>query len=226
LPGHWQTFADAFSNGASIAPSAWALVRNEKAQHERKGLRAIGNPLSKGLPPLRWGQAEALTLAKLAGDIDAARIGYEATREKVVTDLKEALIYEASCHGNGGTGDFLDYCLFLANRERLSLRNIFSGQLTDLRGLRLFILSACQTGILDLHEARDEVRSSAVGLLQAGAEAVLATQWSVNDGATYLLIVRFYQIWQQSDRGMSPAAALAAAQRWLRTVTWSDLRTW
>ena len=65
----------------------------------------------------------------------------------------------------------------------------------DLRGLRLLILSACQTAILDLQGARDEVRSLAAGMLQAGAAAILASLWSVDDRATYLLMVRFALEW-------------------------------
>lgn len=89
----------------------------------------------------------------------------------------------------------------------------------NLSGLRLFILSACQTAILDLHGARDEVRSLAVGALQAGAQAVLAALWPVDDEATYLLMVRFAQEWLPRIGQEPPAAALARAQYWLRTVT-------
>src|SRR5260221_13877134 len=96
----------------------------------------------------------------------------------------------------------------------------------DLRGLRLLILSACQTAILDLQGARDEVRSLAAGMLQAGAAAIIASLWSVDDRATYLLMVRFAQEWfHQMDRE-APAYALARAQYWLRTVTYRELGSW
>ncbi len=95
-----------------------------------------------------------------------------------------------------------------------------------IEGLRLLILSACQTAILNLREASDEVRSLAAGMLQSGAEAVLAAQWAVDDEATYLLVVRFAQEWLPRMHNEPPATALARAQRWLRTATRGDLEEW
>ena len=93
-------------------------------------------------------------------------------------------------------------------------------------GLRLFILSSCQTAILDIDGAIDEVRSLAVGIIQAGARAVLGTLWSVDDEATYLLIVRFAQEWFLRMDDEPPSAAFGRAQRWLRTVTNYNLAEW
>jgi CHAT domain-containing protein len=115
--------------------------------------------------------------------------------------------------------------LLLANNESLTLGDMLSGA-ADLRGLRLLILSACQTAILDLRGARDEVRSLAAGMLQAGAQAVVGALWPVDDKATYLLMVRFFQEWLPTVASEPPGAALARAQRWLRTVTNRELRQW
>lgn len=101
-----------------------------------------------------------------------------------------------------------------------------TGSAWPVRALRLLILSACQTAVLDLYGAVNEVRSLAAGMLQAGAEAVLASLWSVNDRATYMLMVRFAQEWLPTMSSKAPAAALARAQRWLRTVTYSELLRW
>src|SRR6266567_1320183 len=46
------------------------------------------------------------------------------------------------------------------------------------------------------------------------------------DMATYLLVVRFIQEWLPRMDQEPPAAALARAQQWLRTVTNRDLRQW
>jgi CHAT domain-containing protein/tetratricopeptide (TPR) repeat protein len=224
-PSSWHTLADAFPHGASVAPSARALIQTAQSLQTRSGLKGVGNPLQAG-KPLRWGQAEALTLGELAGTPDAIHILNGATKAYATEALRTAYIFEASCHGKGGRGDFLDYGIFLARHETLTLRDIFSGSMTDLHGLRLFILSACQTGMLDLHGARDEVRSLATGLLQAGAAAVIASQWSVDDKATYLLMVKFFQEWLTSHLEEPPAAALVRAQQWLRTVSWEQLRQW
>ena len=63
-------------------------------------------------------------------------------------------------------------------------------------------------------------------MLQAGAAAVLAALWAVDDRATYLLIIRFAQEWFPHMYDEAPAAALARAQQWLRTVTNHELQTW
>ncbi len=55
---------------------------------------------------------------------------------------------------------------------------------------------------------------------------MLASLWPVDDKATYLLMVRFAQEWFPHMTQESPAAALARAQHWLRTVTNRALHTW
>jgi CHAT domain-containing protein len=131
----------------------------------------------------------------------------------------------ASCHGIFDLRNFLRSRLILAHEEELTLADMLSDQV-DLRGLRLLILSACQTAILDLQGARDEVRSLAAGMLQAGAAAILASLWSVDDRATYLLMVRFALEWFPRIHTEPPATALARAQQWLRTVTNHELLLW
>jgi CHAT domain-containing protein len=63
-------------------------------------------------------------------------------------------------------------------------------------------------------------------MLQAGAQAVMGSLWAVDDRATYLLMVRFAQEWLPVRNEESPAAALARAQAWLRTVTNRQLASW
>ena len=149
----------------------------------------------------------------------------------LVKALQQGYIVDASCHGKFNPDDFLQSALLLADEllladdQQLTLGEMLSHKV-DLRGLRLLILSACQTAVLDLRGAVNEVRSLAAGMLQAGAEAVLASLWSVEDMATYLLIIRFAQEWFPNMEKEPPAAALARAQQWLRTVTNRDLQLW
>jgi CHAT domain-containing protein len=57
----------------------------------------------------------------------------------------------------------------------------------------------------------DEVVALPTGLLQAGVAGIVASQWSVPDRATAMLMAEFYRCWRR-DR-LAPAAALRAAQR-------------
>lgn len=131
----------------------------------------------------------------------------------------------ACCHGTFDAQDFLQSSLHLAHNERVTMAEMLNHQ-ADLRGLRLLLLSACQTGLLDLEGARDEGHSLAAAMVQAGAQAVLATQWAVDDKATYLLMVRFIQEWLPQMEREAPASALARAQAWLRTITNAELAVW
>lgn len=131
----------------------------------------------------------------------------------------------ASCHGMFDTDEPLQPGLRLTNNERLTLRQVLSDEV-NLQGLRLLILSSCQTAIVDLRGISDEVYSPTAGMLQAGAKAVLASLWSVDDRATYLLMVRFAQEWFPSLDEVAPVVALARTQTWVPTVTNQELQAW
>ncbi len=211
----------------SVAPSARSLLRTATNTKQRKGVYALGNPHPTH-QELHWGEAEAHTVAKLASQLGLykeVKVQQRATRRWLVEAMQKGQVVEASCHGRFDLHTPLDSALLLARGERLRLGELLSHKV-NLDGLRLLILSACQTAILELREASDEVRSLAAGMVQSGAEAVLATQWAVDDKATYLLVVRFAQEWLPRIDSEPPAAALACAQRWLRTATERDLRTW
>jgi CHAT domain-containing protein len=221
----WETVGDALA--ATVAPSARALLPAEttgEGANKRAGIATLGDPRPTH-QALQWGEAEALTLAKIGGDARRARLHEQATREWLVQILGAAQVVDACCHGEFDPVDFLRSRLLLANGETLTLGEMLGGA-TRMAGLRLLILSACQTAILDLRGARDEVRSLAAGMLQAGARSVLGAQWSVDDKATYLLMARFAQEWFPKRERESPAAALARAKRWLRGVTNRELQAW
>lgn len=73
----------------SIAPNVRSLLRVEHARASQSGLYAIGDPRSAG-QPLRWGEAEAHTLAKLARNLTLpgkARVHQKATRAWLIEAL-------------------------------------------------------------------------------------------------------------------------------------------
>jgi len=227
----WETVGDALAT--TVAPSARALLALGTSPAGsagaanltgRAGIATLGDPRPTH-QALQWGEAEAQTMARIGGDASRVRIHEQATRDWLVGILGSAEVVDACCHGEFDPLDFLRSRLLLANGETLTLGEMLGGA-TQMAGLRLLILSACQTAILDLRGARDEVRSLAAGMLQAGARAVLGAQWSVDDKATYLLMVRFAQEWFPNRAREAPAAALARAKRWLRGVTNRELQAW
>jgi CHAT domain-containing protein/tetratricopeptide (TPR) repeat protein len=213
----------------SIAPSARSLLHDEPTRGKRTGVYAIGDPWSTTQQQLLWGEAEAHMLVELGYQLRGlpaqARVHKAATRTWLIEALQRGLIVDASCHGYFNVSEPLQSALLLAAGEQLTLNEMLN-HTADLRGLRLLILSACQTAVLDLRGARDEVHSLSAAMLQAGAQAILAPLWSVDEKATYLLVVRFGQEWLPHMESEAPAAALARAQSWLRTVTNSQLQKW
>jgi CHAT domain-containing protein len=96
--------------------------------------------------------------------------------------------------------------------ERLSARQVLENWKLQ---AELVTLSACQTGVSRILRS-DEPLGLVRAFLSAGARAVLASQWPVEDLPTLLLMQRFYA---ELERLGDAAAALGAAQGWLRCLT-------
>ncbi|HEV8190387.1 MAG TPA: CHAT domain-containing protein, partial [Ktedonobacterales bacterium] len=216
-------------DAVTVAPSIRALLRDVPVAPARSGLYALGNPGTRRQDDaLIWGDAEAralVSIASMAGADGHWATQDRATRDWLLTALTTGRVVDVASHGEYDYRDPLKSRLLLGRGETVTLADVLGGAV-DLRGLRLLILSSCQSGIGDVRGARDEMRSLAVGMLQAGARAVLAALWPVDDRATYLLITRFGQEWLPQLDIEAPAAALGRAQRWLRDVTYDALVTW
>ncbi len=103
----------------------------------------------------------------------------------------------------------------------LTLGDVFE---LDLRQCRLVTLSACETGITDINSLSDEYISFPGGFLFAGACNVVATQWTVNDLSTAILMIKFYQL--HKIDGLPVAKAMNEAQKWLRDGTQQVFWSW
>ncbi len=96
----------------------------------------------------------------------------------------------------------------------------------DLRATRLAVLSACETAMAPARDPAQELEGLFTAFLAAGAPAVLASLWPVEELSTALLVHRFYQYHLGDPReGLAPrppAQALRDAQRWLRALPAAD----
>jgi CHAT domain-containing protein len=170
------------------------------------------------IEPLFYSRMELANLRAIAGPETLMMTGFDATRAKLATvDLSGYAILHIATHG------FLDpkrpekSGLILSTVDRKGLPQNGAVGLPDIYGLHapvdLVVLSACRTGL------GKEVRGEGLigltrGFMYAGASSVIASLWKVDDEATAELMKRFYA--NMLQEGMTPAAALRAAQNSIR----------
>lgn len=85
---------------------------------------------------------------------------------------------------------------------------------------RLATLSACETGLTQFNVQMEEYIGLPSGFICAGAKSVLCSLWAVDDRATAILMVKFYQCFHETR---SVYKALYTAQLWLRNATKQDI---
>jgi CHAT domain-containing protein/tetratricopeptide (TPR) repeat protein len=130
---------------------------------------------------------------------DRLHVGETATLAQLREDVREARLLHIATHG-------------MFRREQPMLSSIRLADtwlnLYDIYGLELdcelVVLSTCESGIADVSEG-DEILGLTRGFLYAGARALLASQWRVNDATTAEFMQLFYRHHQD---GADAAAAL------------------
>ena len=200
----------------SYAPNARSLQASRAIAAAVPPIRllAIAEPRPVRASPLPAAKYEAMSVN---GWFDTAKIlsGGEATRRAFLREAAKADVLHLACHGYADLADPLDSGLLVAGGV-VRLRDL----LADVHlQVRLAVLSACETALPGT-ELPDEVVALPTGLLQAGAAGVVASQWSVPDRATAMLMTDFYRRWA---KGTEPGArALRGAQQWLRDTPNGD----
>ncbi len=123
-----------------------------------------------------------------------------------------------TCHGEHNFHQPSQSALEL-HQEFLTLQEIIKLQL---QSYELACLSACETGLTSNQTITTEFVGLSSAFLAAGVTSVMSTLWSVEDVASAILIVKFYELLKTNP----PVIALKAAQTWLRTLTYADLIDW
>ncbi len=141
-----------------------------------------------------------------------------ATKNAVLPHLKSSdnHCYHFSCHGGFNPDNPLESALLLANKEPLTLGEIFE---LRLHKCRLITLSACETGLIDLNSISDEYIGLPSGFLFAGSPSVVSSLWTVNDLSTSFLMIKLYEILFDENQQVSVPVALKMAQNWLKNLT-------
>ena len=217
-----RVFLDEFT--VSYAPSARALYHSlerarafSPAEHH---LLAIGNPqpLPTELPGLLYSSFEIEGIAKLFKGKVSVLSEEGATYSAVINALNNANHVHFASHAIFESDSPLDSGLLLSNQKRLTLNNLLA--LGELKNIRLAVLSACQTSIVDFERLPEEAIGFPGGFLQSGIPGVIGSLWPVDDISTAFLMIYFYQMYVS---GTSPEEALRQAQLWLRDANKSEL---
>ncbi len=176
--------------------------------------------------PLLFAEIEAPAIANFYLNCCNTIPGSKATTD----NLKEALqqptdIFHFTGHAYHNTKQPSQSALILKNKQPLTSEEIAK---FDFKSYYLVCLSACETGITGKDELIDEFVGLASSFLAAGAVYALSTLWIVDEISTALIMIRFYQILneQRCQNKLHPALALKESQKWLRTITYSELSDW
>jgi CHAT domain-containing protein len=216
VDGQRRCFLDDWS--VIYAPSGYAVSisweRLKETRRQGQALLAVVNPTQD----LVFTPVEAKAVMALFADVTPLTES-DATVAAVMKATPGRQYLHVCGHGFYHWQDAMQSGLVMAERKTLTLAAIISD--LDLSTCRLVTLSACETGITDVHQSPDEFLGLPAGLLQAGAPAVVSTLWPVNDLSTMLLMGRFYQ--GHVGGGLALASALRAAQLWLRDATAGEL---
>lgn len=182
----------------------------------------VGDPSlspARGLSQLTGARVEAITIADRLHT--APIIGDDATLATVAARLGSARIAHFATHGLYSDDAPNSAQLALSGSDRLSIADLM-GIETD---LELAVLSACDSG-----QGRTTGGGEVIGLtralIAAGARGLVVSMWPVDDEASCLAMVRFYEVLRNKDVGASLAdaqAAIRAATEAERTAAFEDL---
>lgn len=193
----WALLPTCQGRPVTVAPSAAAWLAARRAVPPPSG-----NPVLVAGPGLEHAEDEVRTLAAVLPRA-AVYTGAEATVEQVVRALPGAPLAHLATHGR-----------FRADNPMFSHLRLADGPLTvyDLERLdrppATMVLSACESGLSAVHPG-EELMGLTAALLGTGTANVLASVLPVQDSTAPHLMAHLHR---RLAAGMSPAAALAAAQ--------------
>jgi CHAT domain-containing protein len=209
-----QDLHDLFPNGVQYAPSCQLLQIAQSFHHsDFHKLFAIQNPTKD----LLYTDLEVNIVSNFFAESQIIAKD-NATKNAIIPHLKTSNnhCHHFSCHGEFKPNNPFESALLLANKEPLTLGEIFELRLNQ---CRLVTLSACETGLIDINSISDEYIGLPSGFLFAGSPSVVSSLWTVNDLSTSFLMIKFYEILFSVNLNISVAVALKEAQDWLQNLT-------
>jgi CHAT domain-containing protein len=191
-----------------VMPSASAIQYLKPASAEKPGgILAFGNPdLGRPGTDLVFAQNEAVEVARTRAH-SRVLLRKDASESAFMKNAQHYAYIHFATHGIFNPEHPLKSALLLAPGGpydgMLTADELYSMRLNA----RLITLSACETGISQIANGDDLVGLTR-GFLYAGASAIVASLWEVDDASTAYLMTHFYRAMEQQDM----AQALRTAQ--------------
>lgn len=184
------TLLDRLSVSYAPAAASYAAARTSALHFTSENAFVVADPSTDPKLSLPSAGYEAIAVRRaFAGALVLP--GPQATRARVLKELKRRDLAHFACHGAADLFDPAKSFLLLANGEHLTLADFAPEQVA----MRLVVLSACETGIGDV-ALPDDVVSFPAGLVELGAAGVIGSLWPVDDACTMTLMARFYEFWR------------------------------
>jgi len=180
--------------------------RASSPQHDssRRQALILADPDPDGPQKLPGARVEASAIQSVIHSTLPPLLGKDASYENLVRYAPGTRIVHLASHGVLDGRNIEASYLLLSGGRRLSMADAMTLQLRD---ADLVVLSACETGVgVDGLEYATLTRSFA----QAGARAIIATLWRVNDAASSGLMQEFYKSMKDGDDVFT---SLQAAQK-------------
>ncbi len=221
-PATGRRFVEMYELTEAPSLEALAAAARRIATPAAPTLAAVINPT--GLIPrlaLPFTETEgALVAAHFKPAAETVLGKTNASPEAVLAALKAKSYWHFSSHGFFDWSDARGSGLLMKDRQPLTVGRLLEEQGT-LGHPRLVVLSACETGLYETNRNPEEFVGLPATFMELGAAGVIGALWQVDDLATALLMAKFYDL--HLEQGLSPPAALKAAQAWLRAVTRAEL---
>jgi CHAT domain-containing protein/tetratricopeptide (TPR) repeat protein len=167
-------------------------------------------------PSLRYAGLEVENLAAMMPEtkklIDA-EFSHQA-----VSYLNDYTIVHMATHAMFVPGQAEDSFILLGDGSQMTLPDISTLPLSN---VDLVVLSACETAVGGILGNGEEILGFGYQMQDAGAKAVIASLWSVNDGGTQTLMNGFYAMLYQGN--ITKAEALRQAQVAMITGNYSGV---
>ena len=176
-------------------------------------------------PPLPGTKAEAKAIKSTFAEGSTIEYLQDDATESNLTKVKQPNILHIATHGffiNDNTipNPMLKSGIVLAGANISRILGIDYGIVTalklsglDLKGTDLVVLSACQTGVVDINST-DSISGLSKAFIQAGAKDIVMSLWSVDDQATKELMTSFYQLTVKAIRGKGNVSWGLLAKIW------------